>query len=66
MSTARWRNSARALPTWPAPVEIVVHPSPPRDPDFPSDMHYGPRQRYIETEYLMRALDRLRALGIAT
>ena len=47
-------------------VEIIAHPSPPRDPDFPSDMHYGPRQRYIETEYLIRAVDRLRELGIAT
>ncbi len=47
-------------------VEIVVHPSPPRDPDFPSDMHYGPRQRTIETEFLIRAVDRLRQLGIAT
>ena len=47
-------------------VEIVVHPSPPRDPDFPTDMHYGPRQRYLETEFLLRAVDRLRELGIAT
>lgn len=47
-------------------VEIVVHPSPPRDPDFPADMRYGPRQRYTETEFLIRALDRLRELGIAT
>jgi len=47
-------------------VEIVAHPSPPRDPDFPVDMHYGPRQRYAETQYLIRAVDRLRQLGIAT
>ena len=50
----------------PGTVEIIVHPSPARDPDFPSDMHYGPRQRYIETQYLISAVDRLRELGIAT
>ncbi len=47
-------------------VEIIVHPSPARDPDFPSDMHYGPAQRYAETQYLIRAIDRLRELGITT
>lgn len=47
-------------------VEIVAHPSPARDPDFPVDMRYGPRQRYIETQYLICAVDRLRAMGIAT
>ncbi|MCY3779448.1 MAG: ChbG/HpnK family deacetylase [Chloroflexi bacterium] len=47
-------------------VEIVAHPAPARDPDFPSDMHYGPPQRYAETQYLIRAVDRLRQLGITT
>ena len=47
-------------------VEIIAHPSPARDPDFPSDMHYGPAQRYAETQYLLRVIDRLRELGITT
>ena len=47
-------------------VEIIAHPSPARDADFPSDMHYGTRQRYAETQYLIRVIDRLRELGIAT
>ncbi len=47
-------------------VEIIVHPSPARDPDFPADMRYGPAQRYSETQYLIRAVDRLRQLGITT
>ena len=43
-------------------VEIIVHPSPSRDPDFPTDMHYGPAQRYAETQFLVQAIDRLREL----
>ena len=46
-------------------VEIVVHPSPARDPDFPISMDYGPAPRYAETQYLILALDRLRDLGVA-
>lgn len=49
----------------PGTVEIIAHPAPARDPDFPADMRYGPRQRDAETQYLMRAVDRLRQLGIA-
>ena len=47
-------------------VEIIAHPSPARDPDFPSDMHYGPTPRFAESQYLIRVVDRLRQLGIAT
>lgn len=47
-------------------VEIIAHPSPARDPDFPADMHYGPPQRYAETQYLITAIDRLRELGITS
>lgn len=47
-------------------VEVISHPSPPRDADFPADMRYGPPQRYAETQYLIRVIDRLRELGITT
>lgn len=45
-------------------VEIVVHPGPARDPGFPAAMDYGPAPRYAETQFLILALDRLRALGV--
>ena len=46
-------------------VEIVVHPASRQDPDFPADWHYGIAPRRAETEYLVRAVDRLRELGAA-
>ncbi len=47
-------------------VEVIAHPSPPRDPDFPTDMHYGVRPRYAETQVLIGLVDGLRRLGITT
>ena len=47
-------------------LELIAHPSPARDPDFPADMHYGPTPRYAETQYLVRVIDHLRELGITT
>ena len=47
-------------------VEIIAHPSPARDANFPPDMRYGTKQRYAETQYLIRAVDGLRQLGITT
>ena len=47
-------------------IEIVVHPSPASDPDFPALLEYGTSPRHAETEYLVRVIDRLRELGIAT
>ena len=46
-------------------VEIVVHPSPASDPDFPATWHYGLAPRHAETQYLIQAVDRLRELGVA-
>lgn len=46
-------------------VEIVAHPAPARDPDFPVDVEYGTEPRNAETQYLIRAVDALRALGVA-
>lgn len=46
-------------------VEIVVHPAPPHDPDFPADWHYGPAPRHAETQFLLHAVDRLREMGVA-
>ncbi|MCY3833085.1 MAG: ChbG/HpnK family deacetylase [Chloroflexi bacterium] len=45
-------------------VEIVVHPAAPRDPDFPADWHYGITPRQAEIQYLVRAVNRLRELGV--
>lgn len=45
-------------------VEIVVHPAPRHDPDFPADWHYGLAPRNAETQFLMQAVDRLRDMGI--
>ncbi len=45
-------------------LEIVAHPSPAKDPDFPAGMDYGPRARFAETQYLIRAIDCLRERGI--
>ena len=45
-------------------VEIVVHPAPRRDPDFPADWHYGLAPRRAETQFLIQAVDRLQELGI--
>lgn len=44
-------------------VEIVVHPAPRQDPDFPADWHYGTAPRHAETQFLIQAVDRLRELG---
>lgn len=46
-------------------VEIVIHPAARRDPDFPADWHYGIAPRQAEIQYLVRAVNRLRDLGIA-
>ena len=45
-------------------VEIVVHPAPRQDPDFPAEMEYGPAPRQSEVQYLLRVIDRLRDLGV--
>lgn len=45
-------------------VEIVVHPAPRHDPDFPADWHYGTAPRQAETQYLIQAVDRLREMGV--
>lgn len=45
-------------------IEIVVHPAPRHDPDFPSDWHYGLAPRRAETQFLIEAVDRLRDMGI--
>ena len=44
-------------------VEIVVHPAPRHDADFPADWHYGTAPRHAETQFLIRAVDRLREMG---
>ena len=43
-------------------VEIVAHPAPASDPDFPSDIEYGNSPRHAETQYLVKVVDALRAL----
>ena len=45
-------------------VEIVVHPAPRHDADFPADWHYGIAPRRAETQFLIRAIDQLREMGI--
>ena len=45
-------------------IEIVVHPAPRHDPDFPADWHYGIAPRRAETQFLIQAVDRLHDLGI--
>ena len=45
-------------------VEIVVHPAPPQDPDFPADWHYDTTPRQAETQFLIQAVDRLREMGV--
>ena len=45
-------------------IEIVVHPAPRHDPDFPADWHYGITPRRAETQFLIQAVDRLRDMGI--
>ena len=45
----------------PGTVEIVAHPGLANDPDFPMSLSYGPAPRYAETQYLIEALDLLRA-----
>ena len=45
-------------------VEIVAHPGPARAPGVPAEMNYGPRERFAETQYLIRAIDCLRDRGI--
>jgi len=47
-------------------VEIVVHPAPRHDPDFPADWHYGTAPRRAETQYLINAVDRLREMGVVS
>ena len=45
-------------------VEIVAHPAPSQDPDFPAEMDYGTAPRHAEAQYLVRAIDQLQALGV--
>ena len=45
-------------------VEIVVHPAPLQDADFPADWHYGTAPRHGETQYLIQAVDCLREMGV--
>ena len=45
-------------------VEIVVHPGPAVDPDFPSSVGHGPAKRSQETAYLIAAVEALRQRGI--
>ena len=47
-------------------VEIVVHPAPRQDPDFPADWHYGTAPRHAETQFLIKAVERLREMGIVS
>ncbi len=47
-------------------VEIVVHPAPRQDPDFPADWHYGLAPRQAETQFLIQAVDQLRGMGVAS
>ncbi len=44
-------------------LEIVVHPSPAADPDFPAGVEYDTAARLAEAEYLIKVVDRLRLLG---
>ena len=46
-------------------IEVVVHPAPARDHDFPPTMDYGPAARHAETQYLIKLVDHLRTLGLA-
>ena len=46
-------------------VEIVAHPGATGDAGFPESMNYGPAPRQAETRYLIKAIDQLRAQGIA-
>ena len=46
-------------------VELVVHPAPRHDADFPADWHYGTAPRHVETQFLIRAVDRLREMGLS-
>lgn len=45
-------------------IEIVAHPAPARDPDFPDDIDYGVSERHAETQRLIQVVDCLRAQGI--
>ena len=45
-------------------VEIVVHPGPAPDPDFPAAVNHGPAPRNRETAYLILAMDALRRRGV--
>ena len=45
-------------------IEVVVHPAPRHDPDFPADWHYGIAPRRAETQFLIQAVDRLRDMGV--
>ena len=46
-------------------LEIVAHPAPRHDPHFPAGVEYGPAPRHAESQFLARAVDRLRALGVS-
>ena len=46
-------------------IEIVAHPAPRHDADFPSDIDYGNSPRHAETQYLVQVVDALRELGVA-
>lgn len=45
-------------------VELVAHPAPAQDRDFPADIGYGVAERHAETQRLIEVVDRLRALGV--
>ncbi len=45
-------------------IEIVVHPGPADDPDFPPGVEHGPAQRHRETVFLIAAVEALRRRGI--
>ncbi|MCY4146318.1 MAG: ChbG/HpnK family deacetylase [Chloroflexi bacterium] len=58
---------ARRIARLDGTIEIVVHPAPAEtDADFPADMEYGPAPRYAEAQFLVKAIDHMRKLGIAS
>lgn len=61
-SPAEFADRVASLP---GSVEIVAHPGPPKDPDFPMSLSYGPAPRYAESQYLIEALELLGKQGLA-